>query len=257
MLAKSAWVFFVLLKSCSCVHRMSSRGALQLAIDAEAIKTCLLQFPSTSKHETLNLSSYNSYVEREMGITISLVKAIQSKPEDLVENYLVLMPETAQNVVQFQKVLDVKVRNFCTFSRRMLLSQSPSSFSIDKDSHGRLGIGVQSLKKMQQSDLIMAYQKRLSGRSIASDTDIMVPGQSGAGGRGFSGGGLPLNKGGLFKGQYSYFALPKWNNVRVLFANMLSSYQTTDNWLVWHSLKCEWSWQVGQCKKLLRKPERA
>lgn len=90
--------------------RISFRGALQLAIDGEAMKSCLLQFPSTSKYDSLSLNSYNTYVEREMGLTISLAKVVQSKPENLVENYLVLMPETAHNVVQFQRVLDLKVR---------------------------------------------------------------------------------------------------------------------------------------------------
>lgn len=74
------------------------------------MKSCLLQFPSTSKYDSLSLTSYNTYVEREMGLTISLVKVVQSKPENIVENYLVLMPETAHNVTQFQRVLDLKVR---------------------------------------------------------------------------------------------------------------------------------------------------
>ncbi|GMH38305.1 hypothetical protein BSKO_06189 [Bryopsis sp. KO-2023] len=149
------------------LRRISFRGALQLAIDGEAIKSCLLEFPLTSDRSDIPVASYNAYVEREMGLTISLVKVVQSKPENLVENYLVLMPETAQNVADFQRVLDLK-----------------------------------NMKKFQQTDLVATYQNRLPARSAEAAAAASSGGAPAAQNRPFAVGGFSMNapKGGLFKG---------------------------------------------------------
>lgn len=84
---------------------------MQLAIDAESVKTALLHFPQISRpgerHQTL--ASYTQYVEREMNSAISLLKVCQSKPDTVVDNYLVLMPQSMQNTIQFQRVVELMV----------------------------------------------------------------------------------------------------------------------------------------------------
>ena len=98
------------------VFRISFKGALQLAIDAEAVKSCLMQFPQISRPDDARppLHSYTQYVDKEMNAAISLMKVCQSNPDTVVENYLLLMPQSMQNTTQFQRIVELMV---CMFVR--------------------------------------------------------------------------------------------------------------------------------------------
>eukprot|EP00803_Ostreobium_quekettii_P001132 evm.model.scf_469.3 EVM.evm.TU.scf_469.3 scf_469:18127-25928(-) len=124
------------------LRKVTIKGALQMAIDGEAIKTCLLGFPQSSKAGSV-LPSYATFVEREMGAAISLVKVLQSKPENLVDNYLVLMPDSAQHVAEFQRAVELK-----------------------------------SLKKSLQVDIVNVYQNRLMGKSPGAPAALSRPGRA-------------------------------------------------------------------------------
>ncbi|MEW5303964.1 MAG: hypothetical protein WDW36_006607 [Sanguina aurantia] len=78
--------------------------------------------------DTHDLASYFTYLEREMSSLMHLVKVLQSKPEYLVDTYLLLMPATAQTLPEFQRVCDIK-----------------------------------ALTRKQQSDLMALFQSKLSG----------------------------------------------------------------------------------------------
>lgn len=47
-------------------------------------------------------------VNREMGAVVNTVKVLQSKAENLVDTYLLLMPAGSQNVQQFSHVCEMK-----------------------------------------------------------------------------------------------------------------------------------------------------
>lgn len=55
------------------------------------------------------MPSYTAYVEREMGSVVALVKVLQSRPESLVDTYLLLMPPAAQSAAEFQRLCELKV----------------------------------------------------------------------------------------------------------------------------------------------------
>ena len=82
-----------------------------MAIDAEAVRSCLMQFPQISRPDDSRqaLTSYTQYVDKEMNGAISLVKVCQSKPETVVDNYLLLMPQSMQNTIEFQRVVELMV----------------------------------------------------------------------------------------------------------------------------------------------------
>ena len=46
----------------------------------------------SASNPDLELPSYTSYIEREMGTVVNTVKVLQSKPENLVDTFLLLMP---------------------------------------------------------------------------------------------------------------------------------------------------------------------
>lgn len=55
------------------------------------------------------MPAYCSYVEREMGAVVNLIKVLQSKPEQLVDTYLLLMPASAQSLNDFARLCELKV----------------------------------------------------------------------------------------------------------------------------------------------------
>nr|ADI46829.1 VPS53Bf [Volvox carteri f. nagariensis] len=73
------------------LRRVADGGMMQLAIDMDA--------------------AFTTYVEREMGHVVALVKVLQSRPEQLVDNYLLLMPPAAQSLMEFQRLCDLKALN--------------------------------------------------------------------------------------------------------------------------------------------------
>nr|ADI46827.1 VPS53Df [Volvox carteri f. nagariensis] len=76
------------------LRRVADGGMMQLAIDMDA-----------------DLPAFTTYVEREMGHVVALVKVLQSRPEQLVDNYLLLMPPAAQSLMEFQRLCDLKALN--------------------------------------------------------------------------------------------------------------------------------------------------
>jgi hypothetical protein len=85
---------------------VSEKGTLQLSIDADSIKRALLDFPKAARPMDGEGESggYSHYVEKEMGGVVALVKVLQAKPENLVETFLLLMPQAARNAAEFQRV---------------------------------------------------------------------------------------------------------------------------------------------------------
>ncbi|MEW5319490.1 MAG: hypothetical protein WDW38_010638 [Sanguina aurantia] len=93
------------------LKRISEKGTIQLSIDVDALKRILADFPKVAcplSLDTHDLASYFTYLEREMSSLMHLVKVLQSKPEYLVDTYLLLMPATAQTLPEFQRVCDIK-----------------------------------------------------------------------------------------------------------------------------------------------------
>mmetsp|Transcript_28777 Transcript_28777/g.63416 ORF Transcript_28777/g.63416 Transcript_28777/m.63416 type:complete len:903 (+) Transcript_28777:134-2842(+) len=123
------------------LKKISDKGTLQLSIDCDAVKRVLLDFvkvarPTNSGEEVPN---YVHYVEREMGAVINMVKVLQSKPENLVDTFMLLMPAQSQNMHEFVRVCEMK-----------------------------------NLTKKQQSDLMALYQHKVSGGDAAS-APIVAP----------------------------------------------------------------------------------
>ena len=56
-----------------------------------------------------DLPGFSSYVEREMGAVVNTVKVLQSKPENLVETFMLLMPAQSQTAQQFHHLCEMKV----------------------------------------------------------------------------------------------------------------------------------------------------
>ncbi|KXZ52139.1 vps53 [Gonium pectorale] len=101
---------------------LGDKGLLQLAVDVDAVRRALLDFPrvaqSAANHggspskgqgeEPQQDPAYMAYVEREMGMVVAAVKVLQSRPEQLVDTYLLLMPPGAQSPAEFQRLCDLK-----------------------------------------------------------------------------------------------------------------------------------------------------
>ncbi|KAG2492670.1 hypothetical protein HYH03_009085 [Edaphochlamys debaryana] len=145
------------------LRRLSDKGLLQLAIDVDAVRRALLELPRVARppggDDQQELPAYAAYVEREMGAVAGLVKVLQSKPEQLVDTYLLLMPPAAQSAAEFQRLLELK-----------------------------------NLPRKQQGDLLAAYQARAAGAGAGASGAARAGGGgvggAGAGGGGGDGGGL-------------------------------------------------------------------
>nr|ADI46897.1 VPS53Af [Volvox carteri f. nagariensis] len=123
------------------LRRVADGGMMQLAIDMDAVRRSLLEFPRVARSASelvgaphgaaaaaagvdgggrdssggaeqqqhdQDLPAFTTYVEREMGHVVALVKVLQSRPEQLVDNYLLLMPPAAQSLMEFQRLCDLK-----------------------------------------------------------------------------------------------------------------------------------------------------
>jgi hypothetical protein len=67
------------LESVYKLRRLSEKGTLQLSIDAEGVRRLLLELPKAARPldgETV-AAPYTHYVEREMGVAVSLIKVLQ------------------------------------------------------------------------------------------------------------------------------------------------------------------------------------
>lgn len=117
------------------LKRISEKGTLQLSIDCDALKRSLLGVPLEAWPHNPNpdMPSYTNYIEREMGSVVNTVKVLQSKPENLVDTFLLLMPAGAQNLQQFTHLCEMK-----------------------------------ALTRKQQADLTALYQHRMSGGDMSS-----------------------------------------------------------------------------------------
>jgi len=91
--------------------RVSEKGTLQLSIDVDSMRRTLLEFPRAAlpNDDAAGGSAYCAYVEREMGAAVSVVKALQAKPENLVDTYLLLVPASARSAQDFMRLCDLKV----------------------------------------------------------------------------------------------------------------------------------------------------
>ncbi|KAJ9504635.1 hypothetical protein QJQ45_030391, partial [Haematococcus lacustris] len=78
-------------------------GALEGRCAAAGIKP-----QDETEDENGPFASYNTYVEREMGAAINTVKVLQSKPENLVSTFMLLMPANLQTPADFARVCDMK-----------------------------------------------------------------------------------------------------------------------------------------------------
>lgn len=119
------------------LKKVSEKGTLQLSIDCDSVKRALLDFPKVARIEHCEMPGYDAYIEREMGSVINTVKVLQSKPENLVDTFLLLMPAQSQTVAHFGHVCEMKV-----------------------------------LSKKQQADLMALYQHKMSGGDEASAPSI-------------------------------------------------------------------------------------
>jgi hypothetical protein len=119
------------------LKKVSEKGTLQLSIDCDSVKRALLDFPKVARIEHSEMPGYDAYVEREMGSIINTVKVLQSKPENLVDTFLLLMPAQSQTVAHFGHVCEMKV-----------------------------------LSKKQQTDLMALYQHKMAGGDEASAPSI-------------------------------------------------------------------------------------
>ncbi|GLI62858.1 hypothetical protein VaNZ11_005587 [Volvox africanus] len=126
------------------LRRVADKGMMQLAIDMDAVRRALLEFPRVARAAELSgmaragpgpgpgaagsgspgggvgvvggpeqqplqdIPAYTAYVEREMGSVVALVKVLQSRPEQLVDTYLLLMPPAAQSLMEFQRLCELK-----------------------------------------------------------------------------------------------------------------------------------------------------
>lgn len=83
------------------LKKVSEKGTLQLSIDCDSVKRALLDFPKVARTEHSEMPGFDSYVEREMGAIINTVKVLQSRAENLVDTFLLLMPSQSQTVAHF------------------------------------------------------------------------------------------------------------------------------------------------------------
>ncbi|GFR43120.1 hypothetical protein Agub_g4124 [Astrephomene gubernaculifera] len=96
------------------LRRVGDKGMLQLAVDMDTVRRTLLDFPKVARsgghhgHEEQEMPAYSAYIEREMGFVVALVKVLQSRPEQLVETYMLLMPAAAQSPAEFQRLCELK-----------------------------------------------------------------------------------------------------------------------------------------------------
>eukprot|EP00798_Chlamydomonas_sp_ICE-L_P013814 gene13814-19730_t len=92
------------------IRRISEKGGLQLSIDCDSVKRILTEFPKAAYplDPDVDFSSYTHYVEREMGAVINMVKVIQAKPENLVDTFMLLMPQQLQNQTELVRVCEMK-----------------------------------------------------------------------------------------------------------------------------------------------------
>eukprot|EP00080_Pristionchus_pacificus_P005924 PDM65944.1 vps-53 [Pristionchus pacificus] len=89
---------------------VSTHGAEQLLLDTHSLKTFLLQLPSVeSSVNTKPPTAYISAVNSVLGKAEMMLKIVMSpinSPDEFVENYVKLMPES--DVAELQKVLDMR-----------------------------------------------------------------------------------------------------------------------------------------------------
>nr|BCL66276.1 hypothetical protein [Volvox reticuliferus] len=132
------------------LRRVADKGMMQLAIDMDAVRRALLEFPKVARaaelsgaarggagaagsgspggagaagvepQESQELPAYAAYVEREMGSVVALVKVLQSRPEQLVDTYLLLMPPAAQSLMEFQRLCELKSSRTHTHTHTLL-----------------------------------------------------------------------------------------------------------------------------------------
>ncbi|GAX83739.1 hypothetical protein CEUSTIGMA_g11164.t1 [Chlamydomonas eustigma] len=121
------------------LKRISEKGTLQLSIDCDAVKRALAEFHKHALGPSAELGSYSNYIEREMGAVVNTVKVLQSKPENLVDTFMLLMPAHAQGVQEFVHVCEMK-----------------------------------TLTRKQHSDLMALFQHKMAGGDAAS-APIIAP----------------------------------------------------------------------------------
>ena len=83
---------------------LSDSGTQQLLLDAQAIRTLLLDIPSLGNHSLP--PSYSRTVTQEMSRAENLLKVILSPPDTILSNFLALMPITAAQ--EMPQILELK-----------------------------------------------------------------------------------------------------------------------------------------------------
>ena len=83
---------------------LSDSGTQQLLLDAQAIRTLLLDLPSLGNHSLP--PSYSRTVQQEMSKAENLLKVILSPPDAILSNFLALMPITCAK--EMPQILDLK-----------------------------------------------------------------------------------------------------------------------------------------------------
>merc|ERR1711934_321282 len=83
---------------------LSDSGTQQLLLDAQAIRTLLLDLPSLGNHSLP--PSYSRTVQQEMSKAEILLKVILSPPDAILSNFLALMPITCAK--EMPQILDLK-----------------------------------------------------------------------------------------------------------------------------------------------------
>ena len=84
--------------------RLSDPGTQQLLLDAQAIRTLLLDLPSLGNHPLP--PSYSRGVTQEMSKAENLLKVILSPPDAILSNFFALMPRNAS--VDIPRILELK-----------------------------------------------------------------------------------------------------------------------------------------------------
>ncbi|QDZ18793.1 Vps53-like vacuolar protein sorting-associated protein [Chloropicon primus] len=83
---------------------LSDSGTQQLLLDAQAIRTLLLDLPSLGNHGLP--PSYSRTVQQEMSKAENLLKVLLSPPDAILSNFLALMPITAAK--EMPQILELK-----------------------------------------------------------------------------------------------------------------------------------------------------
>jgi len=134
--------------------KLSDSGAQQLLLDAQAVRTLLLDLPSLGNHPLP--PSYSRTVTQEMSKSENLLKVILSPPDAILTNFFALMPSNAvREVPQILELKGLKKNEQQVIldemqKRGMLGGESSES---PTQSSGNVGVGSGSGSHRQQGNL--------------------------------------------------------------------------------------------------------